>query len=315
MAELEPVITNANTFDGQELRRLIAKSVQPGVVDAGDLKVTASGGSVVSVALGTAYLPGTGTDAGLYCCRNDAAKLSSAFEGGGFAAPHGSFARLDQVIAKVWDHQMDGLTFYKWRLQVLTGSTPSQNATLDNRHNAAALPANAIRLADVVMPTSGTVTSNEIRDRRPWAQGASYILNRTSDAGATDDYEYSTASMALIDSTNFNPRIECSGKPVRMTLSGRVRMATAGNIAYFAPWVDGAALPSQTQVFGARTDADGIEPSYLHLAWTLVPSAGSHRFGWAWMPSAAIQAVLTARASSPLQMTVEEIVKPNASND
>lgn len=92
----------------------------------------------------------------------------SAFPLGNFTAPHATYTRLDQVILRVYDNESG---FRKWQLEVITGFTPTQDATLDNRHNAGASPTGVpfLHIADVLVPTSGIISTAGIRDYRPWA--------------------------------------------------------------------------------------------------------------------------------------------------
>jgi hypothetical protein len=108
-----------------------------------------------------------------YIVAHDGVTNSDAFELGGIAAPHSTFVRFDQIIARLYDNS-GGLR--KWRLEVLKGADPTTHATFANRHGAANLPVGAVmRLADVLVPTNGVITNNEIQDRRQYARGYNYV--------------------------------------------------------------------------------------------------------------------------------------------
>jgi hypothetical protein len=88
--------------------------------------------------------------------------------------------RIDQVILRVYDNTIDSTGNNFARTEVLTG-TPQVGATLANRSGAASLSANAIRLADVLVPAgSASVTNANIKDRRPKTRGKSIIATTES---------------------------------------------------------------------------------------------------------------------------------------
>src|SRR5262249_43841760 len=153
MAELDVMYQNAVSIPGRELRHGFDGPLGEGVEGSTDLLVTAGAAPTsVDVAAGVGYVRGDGlNDLGLYRCRNDATKGSAAFETGGLAAPDATKPRLDQIVARVFDNDVDGFGSHKWRLAVVTG-VPTTGATLDNREGKAELPNSAMLLADVLVP-------------------------------------------------------------------------------------------------------------------------------------------------------------------
>jgi hypothetical protein len=75
--------------------------------------------------------------------------------------------RIDSVILEVLDTLHDGYNTAQARV---VAGTASAGATLDNRTGAAALPANAILLADILVANgAASILTANIRDRRPFA--------------------------------------------------------------------------------------------------------------------------------------------------
>lgn len=323
MTALEPAYLEAPAqISGQELRTAF-EGLQEGVVGAGDLKVTAGGGTrEVIVAAGVALVQGDAVpDQGLYRARNDANVSSNtatagAFEAGGIPAADATNPRVDQVVWRVYDASHDGSGQRKARPEVVAG-TAAAGATLDNRNGAAALPAGAVRLADVLVPAGATtISAGNVRDRRPWARGAYRRIVRNANAAAGSDYTRSAnANLGEIDPTNLKPRLELSGVPLRVGLYGRITQTSALGTQQYAPWVDGAGPDGMTATAGVFTqDVPLNEQQWVGFVYELVPAAGSRQVSWAWRATAGVQ-TLFARADIPVVMAVGEIVRQNASND
>src|SRR5699024_7243910 len=101
-------------------------------------------------------------------------------------------------------------------------------------------------------------------------------------ATRSTDVNTSSATIALVDATNLNPRIECSGAPMRATLRGVVTAGGSPSYRFgFGLFIDGATL-SGSQVEYDEDRALGANTHELNLAWHFVPAAGSHRIGPAW---------------------------------
>ncbi len=171
MAELDVQFQNAVDITGQDFRHAYEAPLGEGVEGYSDLRVTpGAAADTVDVAAGIGFVRGDGlNDLGLYRCRNDATKNSAAFEAGGIAAPDATKPRLDQIIARVYDDDVDSEGQRKWRLAVLKG-TPTTGDTLDKRDGAAAVPNSAMLLADVLVPAGApaVLSAEAIRDRRPF---------------------------------------------------------------------------------------------------------------------------------------------------
>lgn len=186
------------------------------------------------------------------------------------APPNVSNPRIDIAVLEVFDNAMDGSGLNIARVRVIAG-TPTAGTTLNSRAGVATLPTSALLLADILVTAGATSVSNtQIRDRRKWARGA---FSRSVRQTGTSYSAPTTPT--IIDATLLNPRIECSGAPMRATLIGHTLNSGA------APGTLGVELG----VDGARTLAPGglrkisLAAGYsaaLSVEWVFTPSAGSH---------------------------------------
>lgn len=79
---------------------------------------------------------------------------------------HATLPRIDIVVLRLLDVDHQGGSVNKARVHVIQG-TATSGATLNNRNGAAAVPADAIHLADILVPGgSSSVVTGNIRDRR-----------------------------------------------------------------------------------------------------------------------------------------------------
>lgn len=314
MALRDTTFLDSKTYGFEWLRLLAELALQEGVLNAGDFKVTAAaaGGQRVDVAAGVALVkgdsgtPGTGLSQGLYAQVNDASIASAVT----LNASDGTNPRVDQIILTVNDSSDLGSAGNTPTLSVVTG-TPTAGATLDNRSGAGALPSNAIRLADVLVPAGSTaVTAGNVRDRRQWARGAYRIIERS---GVTN-YSTTSTTFVTIDATNLNPRIECSGAPLRVSLRGTPSVNTNGAAVVFALGLDGGTLSTGTGQFYTHATAGNNQPPGLLLD-DFIPAAGSKRIGPQWRVSAAATASLFANGTNgSVRLVIEELIRQDADN-
>lgn len=316
MAELDPLFLDglANGLSGQSERQTFAP-LQAGVMGAGDFKVTpGTSNRELIVAPGAGFVQGNNAgvlDQGLYRVRLDASKSSLGFEGGGVPGPAAD-PRLDQLVARAWDHAVDGSGLRKWRLAIIPG-TPTPGATLDNRLGFTALPPNCLLLADALTRSVTNVyQAGDIRDRRPWARGAYWRTFRSSNAGGGDDYTTTSNNAADVDPTNLRARIECSGAPLRMILRSGLANLTAGASARLGLGIDGVLQGGGWLYHADQPVVGNIPGGYVFDA---LPAPGSHLIGPLWVAIGGT-ARLLARTNPPLllELTVEEIVRQNAAN-
>jgi hypothetical protein len=190
-----PAFNDARTYGFEWLRNALEVGlINEGVIGANDFLTTpaAAGLMRVDVASGRAVVkgdsgtPGAGLSQGHYLVVNDAAIPNAVT----LTASNGTNPRLDQIVLRVRDTADLGSGADDALLEVVTG-TATAGATLDNRNGAAALPNDAIRLADVLVPAGSTaVTAPNVRDRRPAARGTY--------ARITGSITSTTATQALI---------------------------------------------------------------------------------------------------------------------
>lgn len=291
-------ITQAMSVANVAALARVTGSLQEGVLDAGSYEVTqASGGASTSVDVAS------NVGAGGYV-QNDSATGQAL----GYLAPTGAKTTVTITAADATLPRVDAVVVSLAGVVSIVAGTAVSGATLDNcrdgSHGGAAIPSSSLHLADLLVPATDTTISNsQIRDRRKWARGANFSVERTG-----GNYTTTSTSAVLIDGTNLNPRFECSGRPIRATISG-IGSATAGDVAAQL-FVDGALIGAQSDVFLLSDDSNTFYASYT---WT--PSAGSHKIGWAWRITSAGTATLFAGTGLPLVMTVEEIVRQNAANN
>lgn len=294
-------VTNADARNSDARLPLHTVGFQAGVVAAGDLLVTqraAGANQSVDVATGEALVLEASTSRLRYV-KPAAANLP-------VGAPHATLPRIDKVYVTT-----AGVLGY-------VEGTATGGATLDNMTGQPATPSDALLLEALLRPAAtANVTTANMRNRRAWARGAYWRTVRTTNAAAGSNYTTTSATDAEVDSTNLKPRIECVGNPIRVTLRAGLRSPNNTSYALVNPWVDGAA-PSETAsatfVFQAYSTG-GTNEVNPFMQWDLLPSADTHRFSFAFRSSlGGATTTLVTSAASPLQMTVEEIVRQNASN-
>jgi hypothetical protein len=301
-----PEFLQTRTYSAQQLRHLFAKlGLQEGVYGATDLQVSqrAAGANMsVDVAAGDALVQGDDiTRQGLYHVVNDGVVNVP------ISASHGALPRLDQIILRVYDSTVLGVSDVP-SLEVLAG-TPTAGATLDNRSGAATLPNNAIRLADVLVGAGVAVIANSaLRDRRPWVRGANYRYERTS-AGS---YTITSSSYVAIDSTNLTKRIECSGtghlEIELLPYSVNEQLATGSS--FVAVFVDGASAAERRWIQRGSFNDEAFPP----LKFTVKPTAGSKLIEMRAMHPSSGQLVIAAGPTLPLHFTIREELRGSGDN-
>jgi hypothetical protein len=295
-----------------DVRRAISGVVQEGVLETGvggtDFMVqqrVAGANMQVEIAMpnnGMAAVNGdTINGQGLYFVPSASGNYLEAI-----ATADATNPRIDQVILEIQDNAIDGTGGNQARTRVLTG-TPTSGANLTNRTGAAALPGSALLLADVLVDAAvGSIVNAKIRDRRKWARGA--FVRQVYTGG-----DITTASGSFVTLSTLIPRIECSGRPVRMALLGRWAHSVAAGFGALRPTIDGAAIDSTadyyTQTFSTAAGFAG-----LHAEYVFVPAAGSHALEWNVRTSGATL-TLSATAGQPLVIVVEELVRQNTANN
>lgn len=323
MALRTPEFLQTKTYSAMRDRLVLQHggTVQAGVWDAGDFKVTqrAAGANMsVDVAVGFALVsandPG---NAGLYHVQNDATfNVTLQTNGAAWAVGSGTNPRIDRVVLLINDTTDGGDASDVPTIAVVQG-TATAGATLDNLLGASAVPNGALLLADALMPTSSTtVTTANIRDRRPWARGVYYNVTSTPANNIATAQSGSTTPVDITGS-GFQPRIECSGSPIRLTFNADVGNDTANGTVVLWPRQDGTFAPGVSsnptyapwhtilKTASAVTNTTGI------YTWT--PAAGSHLINVAFAAQVTGNAFIATNGST-ISMTIEELVRPSANN-
>jgi hypothetical protein len=300
----------AVVYHAREDRRMLDRlPIQAGVTGPNELRVTPVSGLTLSVDAGDAWVAGSHSGVvrqGLYPVGAPTAEQVVV------GTAHASLPRIDQVVLRVRDTvpapAASGDAENTGKLEVVAG-TATSGATLDNRTGAAALPASSLRLADILVPAGFTgpfVQNTHIRDRRPFAHGAFFSVARTG-----GDYSTTSGSLVVVDATNLQPRIECSGVPVRMTLWVSNIHSVASGRTLVRPAIDGAVQHGNFAITGhptASTD-DGEM-----IVFDMFPAAGSHLFAPHFSTASGGTSTLRAQANLPFVMTIEEILRQSGSN-
>jgi hypothetical protein len=306
--------TNLPSYSGLEVRGIL-NSFQPGVIGSGDFKVTAGAGLTVDSAAGRATVQASAggvTFGGLYYCVDDASENSATFErtGGGTGIPANASTnpRLDAVVLHVFDHSLDSSGRRAWVREYVPG-TATGGAALGG--TLPSLPTNSLLTAEVLVPANNpaTIPSGNIRDRRPWARGALRAITRTGGA-----YSTTSTTPVPIDATNLSPRIECSGGPIRFSLSGLAAVSANPGLGFLAMNMDGGPINGVTDLGRPQEAfASGVAGGF---SWTYVatPTAGSHGFAPTFYAASGQTVTLAASAAQPLTFVVDELVRVNADN-
>lgn len=281
----------------QDSAAALGHAMQEGVKDAGSFETTqASGGA--SLTLDIASNVGTGA-----MVQNDSATGLPLV----YLPPTGSKSTVTVTAAHATLPRVDSVYVTTAGVVTYIAGTATSGATLDNArdgsHGGATIPSNALHLADLLVAATATSIANSaIRDRRRWARGAFNVISRTSG--------YTTASNtdAAIDATNINPRIECSGAPLRLTLQGEVEHSDVTGVVRFGFAVDGS-----NTVYGQWEAPAAGEALPFCVQATITPSAGSHRLAPYW---SSLMGIATASINTrPLIFTVEEVLRQNVANN
>lgn len=273
MAIRTPEFLQTKSYTALRDRLLLAHggAIQAGVWDSGDFAVTQRGAGAnmsVDVAAGYCLVPANHpSNAGLYHVQNDAVANTTV------TAAHATLPRIDQICVQVTDTTDGGGASDAGTIVVLAG-TPTSGATLDNRTGAASLPNGTLRLADVLVGAAVTsITTSNIRDRRPWARGAYASVTTT---GPT--YWTGAGSRLLNTARGRGITLECAG-PVALYFDGYIKNDGAAGTwtvtVQFA--VDGTT--TNNRLITQSTSSTNGEVVRLGRSVVLSPgSAGRHDF-------------------------------------
>lgn len=308
MALDTPRFLHTQRYDAADFRRVVLDSdVQQGVLGATDLLVSQTGAASMNllVAAGAAWVRGTtSTRQGLYNTYNDANVQVN------IGANSSGNPRLDQVILRIYDStDTPGSNQDIAAIEVLPGGTASPGVTLNNRLNAAVLPANSLLLADVLVASGAVSIANAvIRDRRVWARGFYQQAMGVTSAPTSS----SVASPGTLI-TDMSLTGEFTNVPVQLSFEVGINHSVAGTSVSVAPLLDGAVLTGfsaiddtvvQTVAAAGSSTASG--------AFVFTPPAGRHTITLnTWAGAAGTITAVGKRRS----LIAEEMVRQVAGNN
>lgn len=293
-------------YSAIDARRMMSTGLQEGVDAGTDWMVVqrAAGGAAmfvdITLATGFAKVQGDSVTAqGLYTVAPHSALITEALTTADASNP-----RVDQVILEILDNVHDATGSNLARTRVLAG-TPTGGATLANRTGATALPSNCVRLADVLVGAAvSSVDNTKIRDRRPWCKGAYVRIVRNTNAAAGNDYSTTSSSFAAIDSTNLNPRLECSGVPsLEVGIEGTFQSGAANALSRITVGVDGTAPDGGAYTSISNMALNSDIPVAFH--WPTTPTAGSHQVA-PFFSTGSGTILIYCRSTIPLVLTIKE---------
>jgi hypothetical protein len=263
--------TNESEWYAQDLRAL-HDYFNEGVLDD-SFEVTAGGtGLSIDVDSGTGFVQGdTVVDQGMYRVLLENAQNSESFWNGGLDTADATDPRIDRIVARVYDDEVDSSGETGFHMEVLTG-TPTAGADLTNLDGAAALPDSALLLAYVLVEAGDTaVDPANIQDERADAMpagggGGGTPLTVRDELGPTtvtpvDDLTFSGAE--VIDMGGGAAMVAIQGElGVYLTSKGDLISRGAANPGTLAVGTDGHVLTADSTMS-------------LGLKWAAAPGGGS----------------------------------------
>lgn len=217
-------------YDAADLGVPFRDLLSEGVIGASDLLVSqrAAGANMsVDVAAGACYVLGD-TDPLTqpnYRCRFPS--VTNLVVG----AAHGTLPRIDRVVAEVLDAAFAGASRLR-RLRVISG-TATAGATLANLNGAAAVPATALLLANVLVPAAATSIVNanigDVRTRATVGSGGAAIVGSTIYRNTTEIDVVNTGAETAILSQVIAGGAMGTNKLLRATIIGDYKQGVSGN--------------------------------------------------------------------------------------
>lgn len=188
------LFTNETEWYAQDLRALF-DLFEEGIIGSASLEVTdGATGLSIDVAAGSALIASDEAgDQGKYRVNLDTPRNSEAFVGGGIDPADATNPRVDRIVARVYDDEIDGTGTTAFRLEVVTG-TPTAGATLANNNGIAALPSSSLALARVLIePSDTSVNPANIADDRVVSEVG---IDLTETLPEREDLDFDTPSLA-----------------------------------------------------------------------------------------------------------------------
>lgn len=277
--------------------------LQPGVVNAGDLAISA-----VSIAAGTGIITFTPASGVMWVQGSGGVLIRVVVVGGSpvSVTPTGLPASGQWATARIL---VDAAGNFSAACGATAAGTNSGSAILST-----AADANKQRIADVgianvagnfVFSNNGAASQGvNWFDRRPWARGAFSLSQRT-----TADVTTSSTAWIAVDTATLQVRMECSGAPVKVKALAEATNTSVSNGAGIGVNLDGVFTAISQAVASAAGWGVNLDGEV-----TLLPSAGSHLFTLMCEVYTAGTATILGRAGQPLQMQIEEVIRANTNN-
>lgn len=282
----------------------VALGMQEGVIDAADGVMSRQSANTIRVAAGKGWVDGDAV-AGV-----GTGRIYTEWDQTDVTVPNAAAGlfRIDQLVAV-----LQGGHGTKALVTRVAGASENAGHTLDTGAAYGALPAGALRLGAVRSGAAGVAdaTATNMRDRRPWARGA---FKRMFRAEGTIKYTTASGVFTDLDTTNFQTRIECSGAPLRLHISGTADGSAAGAVSSVAPVIDGALIDGDTLgLIYANIPVAAYAVGITGTAVTF-PVPGSHVIKLQFRMVGTGTAGVFAAQGQPLTFLVQEILRPNADN-
>lgn len=278
----KPVLAVGRSYDFGFLRNLVqgfgqGEGIAPvasiyGTAIPGDLAVTTAGSGLgVSIATGRAFVQGDASIAShLTNAQGHYFAYVSPAQSVTMATADATNPRIDQIVLRVYDSDVDGSGQIKWAVEKVTG-TPTAGATLANLNGAAALPSTAMRLAYVLVPAAFAgpfVNATHILDQRNLALPRQACImtatGLTPTAGTLTQLALGTVGLdnnRMADTTNNRINIRVAGIYAihGYTATSAAGTAGANRIAYL--YKNGSLLVADTRdsVGSGNTDNMNVQ--------------------------------------------------------
>jgi hypothetical protein len=260
--------------------------LQEGVISGCSVAEDADGESMdLDLASGTAVVEDDSSGRLIYITLSSTASVVT------ITTAHGSHPRIDQVVVGI-----DGT------VDLLTG-TATSGASLANRTGVASLPDDHMRLCDVLVASSdSSIADDEIRDRRPWARGASWSHQITG-----GDITIGTSEASF--GSEVQPRLEIVSGVVEIGYNAYSTRGAASLWQQIRAFIDGTAILTNLQGIYTTNAWAGINGLAIDTI-----AAGSHSFDFKHRADGG-GTLQSGATTEPATFWVKEILRPIAQNN
>lgn len=280
----KPILAAGRSYDFGFLRNLVqgfgmGEGILPvasiyGTAIPGDLLVTTSGSGLgLSIATGRALVQGDASIAShLTSAQGQYMTYTNVAQSVTISTADATNPRIDQIVMRVYDSDVDGSGQIKWAIEKVTG-TPTAGATLANLNGAAALPSTAMRLAYVLVPAAFTgpfVNATHLLDQRnlalPRQACVMTATGLTPTAGAATTFAINTVGVdnnRMADTTNNRINIRVSGMYALHGYAKTLNGGTAGANRVLQIYKNAAMLVTDTRDSVASGNVDAMHATSL----------------------------------------------------